>query len=122
DYLGYIGTMLCVIFLVIFFLIFRIKVSPVNFTSVLSNVQSKVKSTIEKTGEIIEDSREKINTEVSHTQTTENKVSPIPQVDNPLIANLEDKVEVNNPSNEWEIKCNQKSNEAIDLSFDDSLK
>ena len=122
DYLGYIGTMLCVTFLIIFFLIFRIKVSPISFTSVLSNAQSKVKSTIEKTGEIIEDSREKFNTEVSHTQTTENKVSPSPQVDTPLIANLEDKAEVNNPSNEWEIKSNQKSNEAIDLFFDDSLK
>src|SRR5690606_8315696 len=122
EHLGYIGTILCVTCLVIFFLILSIKVSLISFTSVLSNAQSKVKSTIEKTGEIIEDSREKINTEVSHTQTTENKVSPSPQVDTPLIANLEDKAEVNNPSNEWEIKSNQKSNEAIDLSFDDSLK
>lgn len=53
DYIGEIGTMMVVLFLIIFFLIFRIKMTPKAFTNVVSNTHAKIKDNLEKAEEII---------------------------------------------------------------------
>lgn len=68
DYLGRIGTMLVVIFLIIFFLIFRVRMSPISFTSILSDVRSKMKSSLQKTNEILEENRQKIDEEYNDNE------------------------------------------------------
>ena len=62
-YLGEIGTMLAVIFLIMFYLIFRIKMSPISFTSIISDVKKKLNSSIEKGESIYADSKNKIEEE-----------------------------------------------------------
>src|SRR5690606_36098672 len=42
DYIGLIGTLLAVLFLIIFYLIFRIKMTPKAFTNVVSNTHAKI--------------------------------------------------------------------------------
>lgn len=63
DYLGHIGTMLLVIFMVIFYLIFRVRMSPISFTSLFSDFRGKMKKSLTRSQEIIEDSQKKANEE-----------------------------------------------------------
>ncbi len=53
DYLGQIGTLLVVVFFILFYLIFRIKMSPSFFTNIVTNTHSKLKENLEKAEEII---------------------------------------------------------------------
>lgn len=53
DYIGQIGAMMVVLFLIIFYLIFRIKMTPKAFTNVVSNTHAKIKDNLEKAEEII---------------------------------------------------------------------
>ena len=71
DFLGYVGTMLLVIFMVIFYLIFRVRMSPISFTSIVSDFRAKMKSSIQKSNEIIEDSKRKAEAEEEEINTEE---------------------------------------------------
>lgn len=53
DYLGKIGTMLLVIFAIIFFLIFRVKMAPERFTNIIKDTKSKLSNNLHKAEEII---------------------------------------------------------------------
>ncbi len=53
DYIGQIGALLVVVFMLIFFLIFRIKMTPKSFTSVVTNTHAKIKDNLEKAEDII---------------------------------------------------------------------
>ncbi|UUV20573.1 DNA translocase FtsK [Paenimyroides aestuarii] len=53
DYIGQIGALLVVVFLIIFYLIFRVKMTPKAFTNVVSNTHAKIKDNLEKAEDII---------------------------------------------------------------------
>lgn len=53
DYLGQFGTMLVVIFGILFYLIFRIKMAPELFTNVLKNTKDKITDNLSKAEDII---------------------------------------------------------------------
>lgn len=78
DYIGEIGAMMVVLFLIIFYLIFRIKMTPKAFTNVVSNTHAKIKDNLEKAEEII---------------TTQ----PVSEVKQPVISK-NDEVNVSKPS------------------------
>lgn len=77
DYLGYIGTMLLVIFMAIFYLIFRVRMSPVSFTSIVSDFRDKMKSTAQKSNDILKDSKLKLENEELEELENASQSSPI---------------------------------------------
>ena len=69
SYLGNLGTTLLIVFFILFFLLFRIKMSPERFTNIVKGAKSSLDENIAKAEELIK------NNEVEKTETT---VAPTP--------------------------------------------
>jgi len=69
SYLGNLGTTLLIVFFILFFLLFRIKMSPERFTNIVKGAKSSLDENIAKAEELIK------NNEVDKTETT---VAPTP--------------------------------------------
>lgn len=86
DYLGQIGTLLIVVFFILVYLIFRIKMSPSFFTNIVSNTHSKLKENIEKAEEIIQ-SQPETNSTLKPLQVKEQKpTEPVISHNEPLVS------------------------------------
>ncbi|MBA5791440.1 DNA translocase FtsK [Flavobacterium sp. xlx-214] len=76
DYFGEIGALLTVVFLIIFYLIFRIKMTPSSFTNVLTNTHAKIKDNLEKAEEIIQTAPSSV-TDVATSNTKAEPKQPV---------------------------------------------
>lgn len=83
HYIGKIGTLFLVMFLVVFFLVFRIKLSPAKFTSIVDSSKEKINQTIATSKEIFKESQERM---VKEGEIVAEKPSTTPQkVEQPFI-------------------------------------
>ncbi|WCM43054.1 DNA translocase FtsK [Flavobacterium sp. CBA20B-1] len=105
DYIGQIGALLVVVFLIIFYLIFRVKMTPKAFTNVVSNTHAKIKDNLEKAEDIIKtqpaqpiniNQPVKEDAKVSVPAPTAKKEVAEPAVSNQIDFNLNNEEEVEN--------------------------
>lgn len=121
DYLGQIGTLLVVVFSVIFFLIFRIKMTPKTFTDVVTNTHAKLKDNLEKAEEIIQTQPKSSNNNVVEpkpvptppAKPTNTVVSPIVPEEKTPVAEI--KFDLKTPVSEP-----QKQENTVDFSVNDT--
>lgn len=106
DYLGNIGTLFLVSFLIIFFLIFRIKLSPTQFTSIVDSGKEKINQTITNSKEILKESKELIEKENTSKVNTIEKEEKTFVIDTPAI----DKIEFTPLENTQNIDIKQNTN------------
>ena len=130
DYLGKIGALMIVAFLVIFFLVFRIKMSPKLFTDVVSNTHAKLKDNLEKAENIIQSEPSSSNIQENDAKAQKNEAvkketsSPVaPVFDDSLL--FEQKKETKEDvSNEFDFKVIDKTSKtptnSVDFSINDS--
>lgn len=91
-YLGKFGTMLLVIFAVLFYLVFRIKMSPESFTSFFNTTKSKVLEDLSKTSD--KDFENNVNQEekeITKHQTSSSSVTDFSQKEKPEEIQTEEK-------------------------------
>ena len=103
-YLGKLGTMLLVIFAVIFYLVFRIKMSPESFTAFFSKTKNTVLNDLTKTsGKNTQQSVNEDNSTIEKTTTNQQKTtdsvpqqvkSPTPKEPSFVIPKTEEKTEI----------------------------
>lgn len=91
-YLGKFGTMLLVIFAVLFYLVFRIKMSPESFTSFFNTTKSKVLEDLSKTSDKdIENNVNQEEKEITKHQPSSSSVTDFSQKEKPEEIQTEEK-------------------------------
>jgi len=92
-YLGKFGTMLLVIFAVLFYLVFRIKMSPESFTSFFNTTKSKVLEDLSKTSDKdIENNVNQEEKEITKHQPSSSSVTDFSQKEKPEKIQTEEKI------------------------------
>ena len=92
-YLGKFGTMLLVIFAVLFYLVFRIKMSPESFTSFFNTTKSKVLEDLSKTSDKdIENNVNQEEKEITKHQPSSSSVTDFSQKEKPEEIQTEEKI------------------------------
>lgn len=92
-YLGKFGTMLLVIFAVLFYLVFRIKMSPESFTSFFNTTKSKVLEDLSKTSDKdIENNVNQEEKEIKKHQPSSSSVTDFSQKGKPEEIQTEEKI------------------------------
>lgn len=105
DYLGQIGTLLIVVFFILVYLIFRIKMSPTFFTNIIFNTHSKLKENIGNVEEIIH-SKPEANSTIRPLPNEEQKpLEPVVSNNEPLVP----------PTSVEEVQLDNNIPEIIDL-------
>src|SRR5690606_41866526 len=110
--LGKFGTMLLVIFAVLFYLVFRIKMSPESFTSFFNTTKSKVLEDLSKTSDKdIESNVNQEEKEITKHQPSSSSVTDFSQKEKPEEIQTEEKTTPPISGIELDIKTEPRSEE-----------